>query len=100
FWLFMQDNLFSFLSLAFSYELIHSIKLLIAIRRSELFPRVRLCDFWAVECSRAWDCAISERWTVPARGIVRFLGGGPFLRVKNCVSRVMELVSVFLRLFF
>ena len=96
----MQDNLFSFLSLAFSYELIHSIKLLIAIRRSELFPRVRLCDFWAVECSRAWDCAISERWTVTARRITQFSSGGLLLRVENRISRVMEFISVFLRLFF
>ena len=80
----MQDNLFSFLSLAFSYELIHSIKLLIAIRRSELFLRVELCDFWALDCSRAWNCAILERWTVPARKIVRFLSGGLLPRVGLC----------------
>src|SRR5699024_12307098 len=72
----MQDNLFSFLSLAFSYELIHSIKLLIAIRRSGL--------------SCAWDCAILEQWTVTARGIMRFLGAGLFPRVELRNSRAMD----------
>ena len=85
----MQDNLFSFLSLAFSYELIHSIKLLIAIRRSELFPRVRLCDFWAVECSRAWDCAIFGRWTVPAREKLRFSGDGARQRIFKAIFLII-----------
>jgi len=43
--------------------------------------RVGLCDSWAVDCCRAWDSTIPERWTTPARGIPRFLSGGPFLRV-------------------
>src|SRR5699024_12259332 len=40
---------------------------------------VGMRDSWAVDCSRAWNCAILERWTAPARGNPRFLGGGLFL---------------------
>src|SRR5699024_7162455 len=43
---------------------------------------VGMRDSWAVDCSRAWDCAIPERWTAPARGIARFLGGGLLPRVE------------------
>src|SRR5699024_3690769 len=113
----MQDNLFSFLSLAFSYELIHSIKLLIAIRRSGLscawdcaileqwtvtargimrflgaglLPRVELRNSRAMDCYRAWNYAISGRWTVTARGIMRFLGAGLFPRVELRTSRAMD----------
>ena len=40
--------------------------------------------------SRAWDSAVSERWTLPAREILRFLGGGPFLRVGFGDFRAVE----------
>src|SRR5699024_4113115 len=43
---------------------------------------VRFCDFWAVEYSRAWDSVISGRWSLPARGILRFLSGGTLPRVR------------------
>ena len=46
-----------------------------------LLPRVWLRDFWAVDYSRAWKYAISERWTTPARGITQFPSDGMFLRV-------------------
>jgi len=43
---------------------------------------VGMRDSWAVDCSRAWDCAIPERWTAPARGKMRFLGDGLLPRVE------------------
>src|SRR5699024_11556205 len=51
---------------------------------------VGMRDSWAVDCSRAWDCAIPERWTAPARGIARFLGGGLLPRVELRVSWAVD----------
>src|SRR5699024_2447198 len=39
---------------------------------------------------RAWDSAIPERWTIPARGNSQFLGGGPFPPVGICDSGAMD----------
>ena len=35
-----------------------------------------------MDYSCAWDSAIPERWTTPAREIPQFLSDGPFPRVK------------------
>ena len=40
--------------------------------------------------SRAWNSAIPERWTLPARGILHFPSGGTLLRVRFPDSRAME----------
>src|SRR5699024_495322 len=53
-------------------------------------PRVEIRDSWAMDCSRAWNSAISERWTAPARGILRFLSDGGLQRARFCNSRAME----------
>src|SRR5699024_9219942 len=45
------------------------------------FQRVRFCNSWVMELSRAWNSAISGRWTLPARRIPLFLSGGPLPRV-------------------
>src|SRR5699024_12837079 len=44
----------------------------------------------AVDHSRAWDVPLPERWTAPARGIVRLPIGGPLPRVGFPNSRVMD----------
>src|SRR5699024_12613886 len=44
---------------------------------------VGMRDSWAVDCSRAWDCAIPERWTAPAGEKARFVGDGLCLRAAN-----------------
>ena len=41
--------------------------------------------FKAKRQSRAWEFAIPERWTTPARGNSQFLGDGPFPRVGFCI---------------
>src|SRR5699024_7479109 len=40
--------------------------------------------------SRAWDFAIPERWTTPARGISQFLSGGTLPRVEFLNSRAVD----------
>src|SRR5699024_1240572 len=40
--------------------------------------------------SRAWDFAIPERWTLPARGISRFPSSGTLHRVGFRNSRAMD----------
>src|SRR5699024_12819159 len=52
--------------------------------------RVKNCDSRAVDGYRAWENAILERWTPPARGILHFLSGGPLLRVGCRVSRAVD----------
>src|SRR5699024_12258732 len=44
----------------------------------------------AVAVPRACDSSLPARWTVPARGIPRFLRGGRFLRVGFHDSRAMD----------
>src|SRR5699024_10470994 len=94
YWLFMQDNLFSFFSPAF-YERNCSIKILITVRVQRNHPTrgilhllsgklllcVEFCIFWGMDGSCAWESAIPERWTVSARGILHFVRGGLLLRV-------------------
>ena len=41
--------------------------------------------FKAKRQSRAWDSAISEQWSTPAREIPQFLSDGPFPRVGFCI---------------
>src|SRR5699024_7437434 len=40
------------------------------------FPRVGICDSWAMDRSRTWKSAIPERWTIPTRKKTQFLSGG------------------------
>ena len=40
--------------------------------------------------SRAWDSAISERWTTPARRILHFPSDGLFQRVGFCDSWAVD----------
>ena len=53
-------------------------------------PRAGFCGFWVVGGCRAWDSAIFGRWTAAARGILQFLGGELFLRVRFSLSRAMD----------
>src|SRR5699024_12793995 len=41
-------------------------------------------------CSLPWFFVFFWCWTLPARGRMRFLGGGPFLRVEFCDSWAMD----------
>src|SRR5699024_12277352 len=43
--------------------------------------------------------AFSERWTVPARGILHFPSAGPFQRVGFRLSRALELSSAWVSAF-
>src|SRR5699024_6879408 len=52
--------------------------------------RALVRDSGAVDRSRAWDSAIPERCTSPARGIPHFPSGGSLQRVSFCIFRVMD----------
>src|SRR5699024_1636826 len=47
-------------------------------------------DFRAMDPPSAWDSAIPERWTVPAREISLFPSGGPLPRVGFRDSRAVD----------
>jgi len=79
--LFMQANLLRVFSTALPSEVNHSIKFLIAIQDNGIFLHTKKHNSRAVDHYRAWNSAISERWTATARGNSQFLSDGPFLRV-------------------
>ena len=83
--LFMQANLLRVFSTALPSEVNHSIKFLIAIQDNGIFLHTKKHNSRAVDHYRAWNSAISERWTATARGNSQFLSGGALPRVGFCI---------------
>ena len=58
--------------------------------RGEILQRVGFRNFRAMEPSHAWNYAVAERWTTPARRILRFLSDGTLQHAGFCDSWVMD----------
>src|SRR5699024_12628324 len=82
--------LFLGVCVCYFFVVFSSCVLLCTFSKWRMFPARVILLFLSRGCSLAWNSAISERWTTPARRNLRFLGGGRLLRVRFHYSWAMD----------